>query len=342
MKKLTAFVFVLLLMTVTAACNRAGKNGSDAPQGTSGEAEKQEPPKPMPAELPDVLARVNGEDVKKSDFDMLVRNIELSQGPIPAEKRDEVLRAALNQLVEYTLLQQEAKNRKVTVSDAEVNERIQAMQGQFPTEEAFKKALEARSMSIDRLRDDARVDMVISRMVEGEVASAQAPTDADCKAYYDKNPDRFKLGEAVRASHILILADEKADEATKKQARAKIEAVNKRVKAGEDFAKLAQENSQDGSAAQGGDLDFFGRGRMVPPFEQAAFALKPGEVSDIVTTQFGYHIIKVTERRDSSTIPYDDRLQERLKQILTEQRKQEKAASFVSSLKQKSKIEVLV
>jgi peptidyl-prolyl cis-trans isomerase C len=340
--KPTTFALALLLIAGTAACNKAAKNGTAASQGTSGEATKQEPPKPMPAELPEVLARVNGEDVKKSDFDMLIRNIELSQGPIPAEKRDEVLRAALNQLVEYTLLQQEAKNRKVTVSDAEVNERIQAMQGQFPTEEAFKKALEARSMSIDRLRDDARVDMVISRLVEGEVASAQAPSDADCKEYYDKNPDRFKLGEAVRASHILILADEKADEAAKKQARAKIEAINKRVKAGEDFAKLAQENSQDGSAAQGGDLDFFGRGRMVPPFEQAAFALKPGEVSDIVTTQFGYHIIKVTERRDSSTIPYDDRLQERLKQILIEQRKQEKAASFVSSLKQKSKIEVLV
>jgi peptidyl-prolyl cis-trans isomerase C len=330
------------LITLTAACNRAAKNGTEASQGTSGEAGKQEPPKPMPAELPDVLARVNGEDIKKSDFDMLIRNIELSQGPIPAEKRDEVLRAALNQLVEYTLLQQEAKNRQLTVSDAEVNERIKAMQGQFPTEEAFTKALDARNMSIDRLRDDARVDMVISRMVEAEAASAQAPSDAECKEYYEKNPARFKLGESVRASHILILADEKADEATKKQARAKIEAINKRVKAGEDFAKLAQEHSQDGSAAQGGDLDFFGRGRMVPPFEQAAFALKPGEVSDIVTTPFGYHIIKVTERKDASTIPYDDRLQERLKQVLTEERKQEKVTSFVTSLKQKSKIEVLI
>ena len=328
-------------MTSTA-CNKASKDAPNAAPATTADALKQEPPKPMPAELPDVLARVNGQEVKKSDFDLLVRNIELSRGPIPTERRDEVLRAALNQLVEYTLLQQEAKNRKVMVSDAEVNERIKQMQGQFPTEEAFKKALSARDMSIDRLRDDARVDMVITRLVEDEVATAQPPTDAECRDYYDKNPDKFKLGEAVRASHILILADEKADEATKKKARAQIEAVNKRVKAGEDFAQLAKEHSQDGSAAQGGDLDFFGRGRMVPPFEQAAFALKPGEVSDIVTTQFGYHIIKVTERRTESTIPFDDQLQERLRQILTEQKKQEKAASFVASLKQKSKIEVLV
>ena len=342
MNKSISFALALVLVTTSTACNKASKDAPNAAPATAADAVKQEPPKPMPAELPDVLARVNGQEVKKSDFDLLVRNIELSRGPIPTERRDEVLRAALNQLVEYTLLQQEAKNRKVTVSDAEVNERIKQMQGQFPTEEAFKKALSARDMSIDRLRDDARVDMVITRMVEDEVATAQPPTDAECKDYYDKNPDKFKLGEAVRASHILILADEKADEATKKKARAQIEAVNKRVKAGEDFAQLAKEHSQDGSAAQGGDLDFFGRGRMVPPFEQAAFALKPGEVSDIVTTQFGYHIIKVTERRTESTVPFDDQLQERLRQILTEQKKQEKAASFVASLKQKSKIEVLV
>ena len=342
MNKSITIALALVLVTTSTACNKASKDAPNAAPATSADAVKQEPPKPMPAELPDVLARVNGQEVKRSDFDLLVRNIELSRGPIPTERRDEVLRAALNQLVEYTLLQQEAKTRKVTVSDAEVNERIKQMQGQFPTEEAFKKALSARDMSIDRLRDDARVDMVITRMVEDEVATAQPPTDAECKDYYDKNPDKFKLGEAVRASHILILADEKADEATKKKARAQIEAVNKRVKAGEDFAQLAKEHSQDGSAAQGGDLDFFGRGRMVPPFEQAAFALKPGEVSDIVTSQFGYHIIKVTDRRTESTIPFDDQLQERLRQILTEQKKQEKAASFVASLKQKSKIEVLV
>lgn len=342
MHKSISFALSLVMLVSAGACNKGPKAASSTSDTPSADGAKQEPPKPVPAELPDVLARVNGQDVKKSDLDMLVRNIELSRGPIPAERRDEVLRAALNQLVEYTLLQQEAKNRNVTVSDAEVNERLKQMQGQFPTEEAFKKALDARNMSIDRLRDDARVDMVISRMVEGEVASAQPPTDAECKDYYDKNPERFKLGEAVRASHILILADEKADDATKKKARAQIEAIHKRVKAGEDFGKLAKENSQDGSAAQGGDLDFFGRGRMVPPFEQAAFALNPGEVSDIVTTQFGYHIIKVTDRRTESAIPYDEQLQERLRQMLTEQKKQEKAASFVASLKQKSKIEVLI
>ena len=114
------------------------------------------------------------------------------------------------------------------------------------------------------------------------MADAAAATDADAKDFYDKNPDKFKQPETVRASHILIRVDEGRTRPRKKEARAKIDGVLKRAKAGEDFAALAKENSEDGSAAQGGDLGFFPRGQMVPAFDQAAFALKPGEISDVV------------------------------------------------------------
>jgi peptidyl-prolyl cis-trans isomerase C len=338
--KPTALALALVMLGSAAACRKDSRPAATATPAAS--AEPATPPKPVPEQLPEVIARVNGQDVKKSDFDMLVRNIELSQGPIPAARRDEILRRAIDRLVEYTLLQQEAHARNLTVTDAEVNERVKTMQGQFPTEEAFKKALSARSMSIERLRDDARVDMVVTKLMDNEVTSTEPATDTDCQEFYAKNPDKFKRGEAVRASHILIKASETADEATKKKARAQIEGVYKRVRSGEDFAKLASEHSEDGSAAQGGDLDFFERGRMVPPFEQAAFSLKPGEVSDIVTTQFGYHIIKVTDRRDATTVPFDDQLKERVKEFLTNQKKQQRADSFIASLKQKSKIEVLI
>jgi peptidyl-prolyl cis-trans isomerase C len=336
---LTALALGLVL---SAACSRTSEpSASAASSAAPAQTAKQEPPKPIPAQLPDVLARVNGEEVQKDDFDMLVRNMELSQGPIPAERRDEVLRTALDRLVTYTLLQQEARARNLTVSDSEVNERVKAMQGQFPSEEEFKKALSARGMSVERLRDDARVDMVITKLMDSEVASAQPATDADCQEFYDKNPDKFKRGEAVRASHILIKADEKADEASKKKARAQIDALYKRARAGEDFARLAEAHSEDGSAAQGGDLSFFERGSMVPPFEQAAFALKPGEISQVVTTQFGYHIIRVTARREASTVPLGE-VRDRVKEFLTNQKKQQHADAFIASLKQKSKIEVLI
>src|SRR5262245_52855333 len=215
------------------------------------------------------------------------------------------------------------------------------MRAQFPDEESFKKALGARGMTLDKLKSDTRIDISINKMMETEVAGAAAPSDADCREFYDKNPDRFKQDESVRASHILFRVDENADAATKKKILDQAQSVLKEAHSGADFAELAKKHSADGSAQQGGDLNFFTRGQMVPAFDQAAFALKPGEISDIVATQFGYHIIKVTDRKPASTVPFEQ-VSPRIKEFLTEQQKQKKAEAFIQSLKQKAKIEVLV
>ncbi|MEP6592141.1 MAG: peptidylprolyl isomerase [Acidobacteriota bacterium] len=327
----------------TAAAGQApGAAGTAGSAGGPGAAAPEPPAKPMPAALPDVLAHVNGEDVKKADFDRLIKNMELSANqPIPQERRDEILRRALDQLVTYTVLTQETKARKVAVADAEIEDTVKQMRSQFPSEAEFTKALAARGMTLDKLRADARIDMSINKMMQAEVASAPAPTDAQVREFYDKNPDKFKQEEAVRASHILIPADEKADEATKKKARAEVDDVLKQLKAGGDFATLAKKYSKDGSAAQGGDLNFFTKGQMVPAFDQVAFSLKPGETSDVVTTPFGYHIIRVTEHRAASTVPFEQ-VSERIKEYLTEQQKQERAQAFIEELKKKARIEVLV
>lgn len=334
-------VLIPVVVVSAAACRNGREPAPAATAAAAAEPAQADPPKPVPAELPDVLARVNGQDVKKADFEMLLRNMELSQGPIPAERRDEILRGALDRLITYTVLQQEAKARNITVADNEVDEQLKTMQSQFPNESDFKKALEARGMSLERLRADARVDMVITKLLESEVATAAPATDDDVRAFYEKNPDKFKQEESMRASHILIMVDQKADEAARKKARAEIDAILKRARAGEDFAKLAKAHSQDGSAAQGGDLDFFARGRMVPEFDKVAFALEPGEISDVVTTQFGYHIIKATDRRAAETVPLE-KVSPQVQQYLTNQKKQERADSFVAGLKQKSRIEVLI
>jgi peptidyl-prolyl cis-trans isomerase C len=322
---------------------QAGTTASTpAAQGATAAPTPPPPGKPMPAELPDVLARVNGESVRKADLDRLIKNMELSANqPIPAERRDEILRRTLDQLVTYTVLSQETRARKVTVTDAEIDNNLKQMQSQFPNELEFKKALSARGMTLEKLRSDARIDMSINKMMEAELASTPLPTDAQVREFYDKNPDKFKQDEAIRASHILIPADEKADDATKKKARAEIDDILKQLNAGADFAELAKKYSKDGSAAQGGDLNFFPKGQMVPAFDQAAWALKPGEVSGVVTTPFGYHIIKLTERRPASTVPFDQ-VSARIKEYLTEQQKQGRAQAFIELLKQKAKIEVLV
>ena len=345
MKTRALLVVALVGLGSLTACRKNPAEQSAAAQTAAAPAPAAEtpppPPKPMPAQLPEVLATVNGQPVTRTDFDRLLKNMEAGRGPIPAERRDEVMRAALDQLITYNVMKQEAAARKLTVSDTDVDGQIASMRKQFPNEAEFSKALAARSTTVDQLKADARIDMVINKMMEAELATTATATEAEAKDFYDKNPDRFKQPEGVRASHILIMANEKADEATKKAARAKIDGILKRVKAGEDFAALAKENSQDGSASQGGDLGFFQRGRMVPAFDQAAFALKPGEVSEVVTTEFGYHIIKLTEKKDASTVPFDQ-VKPQVLDFLSNQKKQQRVDAFIQDAKKRAKIEVLV
>jgi peptidyl-prolyl cis-trans isomerase C len=296
----------------------------------------------VPAELPKVLAHVNNEDVTKVDFDRLLRNIELgNQAPVPPDRRNEIYRKVLDELVTYTLLKQEAKARNVIVTDAEVDQQIQTMKQAARTEEAFRKALAERKMTLERLKADARTELSIAKMMNEQVAKSVEASDVEVKEFYDKNPDRFKRPETVRASHILLRVDPKADEAIKQQTRTKIEAVLKRAKSGDDFSALAQQNSQDGSAPQGGDLGYFPKEKMVPEFADVAFALKTGEISDVVTTQFGVHIIKVTDRKPAGIVPLEE-VSPRVRQFLTEQKKQQQAQAFIAELRQKAKIEVLI
>ena len=329
----------LLLFCSAAACRKNPAEQSAAAQ-TPAAKEAPAPPKPMPAQLPEVLARVNGQPVTKVDFDRLIKNMEAGRGAIPAERRDEVLRGALDQLITYSVLKQEAVSRRFAVSDADVDAQVASMQKQFPTQAEFDKALTARNTTVEQLKADARVDMAINKMMEAEVASAVAATDADAKDFYDKNPDKFAQPESVRASHILLMTKDK-DEAAKKAAKTKIDELLKRAKAGEDFAALAKANSEDGSASQGGDLGAFPRGRMVPEFDKVAFSLKPGEISDVVTTEFGYHIIKLTEKKEGSTVPLDQ-VKPQVLEYLNNQKKQQRVDGFIEEAKKRAKIEVLV
>jgi peptidyl-prolyl cis-trans isomerase C len=339
---------VLAVCVAVTAC-RKGSPSAQAPATAgaggvkgSGTATPPAPAKPVPAQLPEVIARVNGQDVKKEEFERMVKTLEARAGQaIPPDRRDEILRNTLDQLVIYTLLSQESKARGIKIEESEIEAKMQQLRGQFPTQELFDKALKERNMTAEGLRKDARVDLSVTKLMDAEVATVPGPSDADAKDFYAKNPDRFKEEESVRASHILIRVEPNADAATKAKAKATIDSVLKKAKAGEDFAKLAQQYSQDGSAAQGGDLNFFPRGQMVPEFSTAAFALQKGQLSDVVTTQFGYHVIKVTDKKAGRVVPFEE-AQPQIKQFLEGQKKQEHADAFIDGLKKKSKIEVLI
>jgi len=336
---------VALLVTMAAACKKpqppaAATAAPGAP--TTAPAAAQAPVKPLPAQLPDVIAKVNGERVERWELETAIKGVEGRAGsPIPPDRHDEIVRNLIDQLVAFHVLSQEAHARKLDATDTDVQARMGQFKGSFPDEKAFQQALTAQGMTLDQLQKQTRMGLDVSKVLDAEVNSKIAVPDADVDAFYKQNTERFKQGETVHASHILIGVPQGADAATKQAARAKAQQVLKQVKAGGDFAALAKANSQDGSAQNGGDLGFFPKGQMEPTFEKTAFALKPGQTSGLVETPFGFHIIKVLERRAPRTAPLEE-VAPQIKEFLSGQQRQAKITAFVDQAKAKSKIEILV
>ncbi len=334
----------LICVRAVSACSKSDSAAAATGQGAPAAAPAADAPaKPVPAELPAVIARVNGEAIEKAEFEKAIKNVEGRAGqPVPPDQRDRVYRGVLDQLIAYKLLMQETKSRKIDVADADVEARIAGIRQQFPSEDVFKQTLAQQNMTVEQLRSDAKADMQVAKMLETEVNTKVAVQPADVDAFYKANPDKFQQGERMRASHILIRVEENADANTKEAARAKAADVLKQAQAGKDFAELAKHYSQDpGSAANGGDLGFFQRGQMVGPFEQAAFAMKAGEMSGVVETPFGFHIIKAGDRQAARAVPLDE-VKPQIEQFLQNQQRQQKTEAFVKGLKAKGKVEVLI
>ena len=296
----------------------------------------------MPATLPEVIARVNGEEIKRAELQDAIASLEGQAGrPVPPEERDQVFRAVLDQLVTGHVLLQESRTRNVTVPDAEIDARIGELRQRFATEDEFKKALASRNLTLDRIREELRKQLVIEKMIEAEVTPQVSVNDQDVKKFYDENPAQFQQPERFRASHILVMVPQGATPQQKQEARAKIDDVLKQVKAGGDFAELAKAHSQDGSASQGGDLNYFSRGQMVEPFQKAVESLQVGQVSEVVETQFGFHIVKLTDKQAGRTIPLAE-VNRKIADYLVMQQKQQRATGFVEALRAKSKVEILI
>ena len=336
------------LLAATVACQKPPSSSASAQPTVAPAAQAAQPtpapvvPKPVPAELPAVLARVNGAEITRAEFEQNVKNIEGRAGrQLPPEQRDQVYRGLLDEMVAVRLLQQEADRRQLTVDAARLEAAMKQLRSQFPTEAAFKQALVAQKMSLDDLRKEARQNLLVSEMLEQEVGKQIAVKPSDVSAFYEKNPDRFQQPEAMRASHVLILLPQGADEAARTAARAKADMVLKKARGGADFAALARAHSDDSSKQRGGDLGFFPKGQMVPAFDAAAFALQPNQISDVVETPFGFHVIKVIERRPARTVPFAEAA-DQIEQFLKQEQQQQKTRAFVDQLKAKGKVEIFI
>jgi peptidyl-prolyl cis-trans isomerase C len=323
-----------------AAAPHASAPGTPGTPGTPGAPAAV---KPMPAEIPGVLARVNGEAIERWEFDNAVKRIEQrAGGPVPPEKRDEVLRGLLDQLVAYHLLAQESRARKIAVADTDIDARLADIKKSFPSEDAFKQGIAAQGLTPEHLRAQARTSLEVAKVIDAEVTSKVAVPDTEVSTFYQQNLERFKQGDSVHASHILFGAPQDASPAQKSEAKAKAQAALKQIKGGADFATIARAQSQDpGSAQNGGDLGFFPKGQMNPQFEDAAFKLKVGGVSPVIETPFGFHVIKVHERRGPRTAPLTE-VAGQIKDFLMQGQREQKLEQFVEQAKAKGKIEILI
>ena len=338
-----------------AACSKsapaaASNETQDAPASAPAQAAPASPAaaapalvKPVAAPLPDVVARVNGEAINRADLEEAVTEIEARAGqPMPADQRDRVLRAVLDQLIGYRLLIQESATRKTAVTDAQLDARMDQIRSQFPSEEVFQQQLQERKTTLAELRANTRESMQITAMLQAELDAKTAVSAEQVNDFYVKNPSAFQQGERVKASHILIRVQANADAAEREKAREKAAGILADLKAGKDFAALAKQYSDDpGSGAQGGDLGFFQRGQMVPPFEQAAFALQVGQTSDLVTSDFGIHIIRATDRQPGRTQPLEE-VKTDIEEYLLGQNREAQTRLFVESLKTKGKVEIYI
>jgi peptidyl-prolyl cis-trans isomerase C len=290
----------------------------------------------------DMVAVVNGAVITQEEFDRVLdyerRRAAQNGQQIPDAQMSKIENSILDSLIVGELLFQESKKQGIQVKSETVTEQFMTVKQRFPSEAEYKKALEENKITESKIRADIKRDMAIQQLIDKEVDQKVKITDEESKTFYDTNPQLFQQPERVKASHILIKVDEGASEEKKAEALKKIKEIQQKVQKGEDFAALAKTYSEGPSAPRGGDLNYFGRGQMVKPFEDAAFSMKPNETSDIVETKFGYHLIKVVDKQPAKKIVYAD-AKNRINKHLKDQKLRTDRQLYFDKLKKDAKIE---
>lgn len=239
---------------------------------------------------------------------------------------------AKERMIDQSLMAQESNRRKYQIDPEEVNKGMKRWMRENGGKKAIEKAKHPAIKDRDDLRREILAQLRYNRLLEDE-SSCDIPTEDEAREYYDNRPDLFTSEEMVSASHILKKAssDEEFENAEKE-----ILSIRDRLLGGEDFVKCVQEESDDGG--NDGNLGTFGKGRMVPEFEEAAFSLEPDQLSEPVKTQFGWHVIKLHEKHEPKLTPFDE-LKEKIIEYLHERKKDKVFDSFLDELKAKATIE---
>ena len=287
-------------------------------------------------------AVVNGVTISKNDFDreldFFIKRANQRGQQIPEAQMGMMQNQVLDSLIDRELLFQESKKKGIKVDPKKVSDQFQTIKQRYKSEDEFKMLLSQMELTEEDVKSQIKRGMAIQELIDSEVNTKIKIKEEEVKSYYDANPQLFQQPEQVKASHVLIKVDADAPQAKKDEARKKIESVQKKAQKGEDFATLAKTYSEGPSGPNGGDLGYFRRGQMVKPFEEAAFNLKPNETSGIVETQFGYHLIKVVDKKPAQKVAYAD-VKDRLSEHLKKQKMDTEADTYIKSLRSEAKIE---
>ncbi len=293
--------------------------------------------------LPDVVAEVNGEKITgaelKEALTQALTQAGRSLADLPEQARGMSYYMMTEEMVTQKAVNVEAS--KIEVTDAEVKAEMAKIAEQMGGEDAMKKQIEQAGETLEsataQIKESLQQQKWLEKQSDGEIKA----TEEEAKAFYDGNADQFQQPETVRASHILIAVPTGADEKVLAEKKAEAEKAQKRVtKGGEDFAAVAKEVSEDpGSKESGGDLNFFAKDRMVPEFAEAAFAMDKGAISDPVKSQFGYHVIKVTDKKEAGKIPFAE-AREQIVEYLGGQKRRDIVQQAVKAARERAKVKI--
>ncbi len=288
------------------------------------------------------FATVNGTPLFKAELDremttLMTRMMRQGMRPDP-EGMENLKKEMMENIINREMLAQKAKAAGALVDDGVVAKNIMSFKKRFPDDNGFKAALDQMGLTEAELAEQVKKGLSIKKLIKRDVVNHIKVTDKETRRYYDTSKSSFMEPEMVKASHILVKVDRDADDGAKQKAFEKISALEARLKNDENFAALAIASSEGPSKSKGGDLGFFKREQMVKPFSDAAFALETGEMSGIVETRFGYHLIKVTDRKPARILTYD-KVKEDIKKLIKRDKEQKAIEEYIEKLRKSAKIE---
>jgi peptidyl-prolyl cis-trans isomerase C len=287
------------------------------------------------------IAQVNKTAIMRQDLEREMKLVAMKltrQGkPVDVDQLKPYEGKIRETLINRTLLLQKSQAMGIKVKDSLVKKALDEFKAVFPNEKDYKQTLKNMGYTEEALKKQIKDGLAIKTLLDKEVLRKIAVSDKQTRSFYDAHPDLFRQPEQVKASHILIKVPKNASDAQKAAAMAKIKALKERIDKGENFASLAMEYSEGPSKTKGGDLGFFTHDQMVKPFADAAFALQPGQVSDVVTTRFGYHLIRVTDRKAAHTMAFND-VKDAISKRLHQQQEGKEISAYLEKLKEHAEI----